>query len=344
MLNIVPILLNFLLLPLPVDHETTPDAKHVEVTQISDADDLAIFSENFFDRPFSQLILKNHLSPADMAETGLIEGGIYFVYDKTGNTLGVLKAMPTAYDDDVALFEDEYSAIDGLSHLSFKNFHTVNLFGRAQGEINGEDMLVLAESVAPGQTINQLIKDYSKMSSSPGKEQAINDIEAGVDATAVALAELHLKSPKSQANSYYLKKYNGHLPGPYGIIHGDTHPGNIFYDKKNAQSTFIDFQLAPDLQVGGPVGYDIANFLVTTELMGKYKKIPDSDMERLCTSFVSTYRANGVTISDSDITYYKTKIYERYANIPDDWLEGPDAHQAAFISEYSKKKLEGMAS
>lgn len=339
MLAIIQILLNIHLLPLPMDQTTTPDARQIAATQITVEDDLAIFSENFFDLPFEELTLKNHSSPADMAETGLVENGIYFVYDRSGDALGVLKIMPTSDYDDELMFEDEYTALDELRQYSFKHFHLVNLFGRAHGEVNGEDTLVLAESIAPGKSINQLIKNYAKMSSGSGKTKALGEIKDGVRETALAMAELHKKFPKLSSNPTYLSKYSGYLPGPYGLIHGDAHPGNIFYDKESGHVTFIDFQMTPDLSEGGPVGYDLANFIITVDMLGKYKNIPANETDALIDEFLSNYQANGPAISLNDIKYYQTKIYERYANLPEEEITGPDSGQARFIHDYCVEKL-----
>src|SRR3990167_3312265 len=111
MIAIISFLLNFYLLPLPVDQRSAPDAREVATVQISAEDDLAYLSQNFFKRPFSELTLKNHYSPADMAEAGLYEAGIFFVYDSEGNKLGVLKTIPFGDKEDERLFRDEVIAL-----------------------------------------------------------------------------------------------------------------------------------------------------------------------------------------------------------------------------------------
>lgn len=339
MIAILNILLNIHLLPMPAHANYEAETRQVEVKQISAVDDLAIFSENFFNKPFNDLVLKNHTSPADMAETGLIENGIYFVYDKKGNSLGVLKVMPMGDLDDEILFEEEFSALNHLRNLKFKHFHLVNLFGRAQGVVAGEDSLVLAESVAPGKTMNSLIREYGKSVTPIGKRQAFEKLKAGVKETAVAMAELHNKSPKLKANPYYLKKYSGYLPGPWGIIHGDAHPGNIFYDQATNQTTFIDFQMTPDLALGGPVGYDVANFMTTMEILGQYKDLSEAQTKEMSDLFLNTYRKSGSTLTANDVSYYQQKIYKRYASIPESEIDGPDAKQLKFIKSYCQTRI-----
>ncbi len=340
MLLIIPILLNIHLLPLPVDQNRAPDAKMIETTQIKKTDDIAIFSENFFGKPFKELKFKNHSSTADMAESGLIENGIYFVYDKKGNTLGILKTLPSEDLHDEILFEDEFSALNDLRKLSFTHFHLVEVYGRAQGHLNGEETLFLAEAPADGKTLNQLIKNYGKMTSTNGRETALSDLKMAMDETAIAMAELHQKSPKTRANPEYIRMFSKKPPGPYGIIHGDTHPGNIFYDQSSNKVTFIDFQMTPDLKVGGPIGYDVANFITSVEFLGQYNHIPKEEIERLTASFLTNYRDHGPRLLDQDLAFYQHDIYKRYSRLPKDAITGPDSHQARFINEYCKEQLE----
>ncbi len=335
MIAIISILLNFHLLPLPVDQHSAPDAQEVAVTKISSNDDLAHLSESFFEKPFSELVLKNHYSPADMAESGLYDGAVFYVYDNEGNKIGVIKTIPSSDQEDQELFRSEVESLQKFQKMSFRHFHSIKILGDATGDIDGEENLILAETVAKGVTINQLIKDFSKMSSPSGKKEAFLALQVAVKETGAALGELHAKSPKMKANPEYLKKYNNHLPGPYGIIHGDAHPGNIFYDKKTNQITFIDFQMTPPISKGGPAGVDIAQFLVSLELMTKYRDFSDQQVEELREAFLQAYRENGPKISDQEIVFYEKKVFKRYARMSGDSLKGRDGHQARFIKDYS---------
>lgn len=339
MIAILSLISSFLLLPMPADHHLAPDATEVQVKKVSAQDDLAIFAVKFFKKPFSELVITCHSSSQDMAESGLFDSGIYYVYDLQGNKLGIIKSVPSNESEDETLYHDEVRALNTLKKIPFSHFHCVKLLGTSCAEIAGEHRLVLAETVAKGETLNQLIKDYGKMTSSSGKKELSAKIEAGMRETGAALAELHVKSPKSKANANYLSSYNGYLPGPYGIIHGDAHPGNIFYDATSGEVTFIDFQMTPSTSIGGPVGVDIGQFLACVELMSKYRKIPENQLSNWKKAFLDSYQETGPAISESEMTYYETNVYNRYANMSEIEKTDPDYHQATFVKDYSIQKI-----
>lgn len=339
MFALIPMVLNFLIAPVggTID-ASAPEAKQVTLSQREVSEDIKNFIEPFFGVPSDQVVVKNHSSPGDLAETGLIEGGIYFIETRKGKPIGVLKVMPRGYEDDEQLFEKEFTSLDKLRSTAFKDFHYIEIVGRGEGEVRGERALILAEKVAPGRSMNQLLKEYPKKTSAKGKQQILDEIEGGVRSSGRALGELHAKSPKWRANSSYARQYDDKLPGPYGWIHGDAHPGNIFYDQKNDQVTFIDFQMMPSLDIGGPVGVDVANFLATMDILGAYKQIPKEERLKWREIFFEAYSQTGPKLHRQDVLFYEEEVYKRYAKLPEDGGSGPDAHQVRFIHHYCTVK------
>ena len=87
------------------------------------------------------------------------------------------------------------------------------------------------------------------------------------------------------------------------------------------------------------MGVDIAQFLVSIELMSKYRNLSDLQVQELRNSFLEAYFERGPSISEKEISFYEKKIFERYAKMPDDSLHGPGSHQARFIKAYAKEKV-----
>ncbi len=68
--------------------------------------------------------------------------------------------------------------------------------------------------------------------------------------------------------------------GPHTFIHGDGHPGNVFYNKKDRNLTFIDFQL-----VGrAPPGVDLVQsmmLVIPSDPSGNHKKYVQAYYDKL---------------------------------------------------------------
>lgn len=133
---------------------------------------------------------------------------------------------------------------------------------------------------APGQSILTYLRQFLR---DPGNRH-IHD----------TIVQCYIDVGRAMANFY--KKYTAHARSkslPHGIIHGDFHVGNIFYDQKTRQVTLIDnASMAHSIREPGDCRNDIAVLLVgllhllPEHVRGKWR---DITIPNFCTGFLSTY-------------------------------------------------------
>ena len=83
------------------------------------------------------------------------------------------------------------------------------------------------------------------------------------------------------------------------------------------------------------MGTDLGQFLVSIELMSKYWHLSDHQIDQLKEAFLTAYQEHGPKISDEEISFYEDQVLKRYANMPEESLQGSEGHQARFIKDYS---------
>ncbi len=293
------------------------------------------FSTKFFEVKEGEFQIKEHSSPSDLAEAGQGDP-IFIVIDKNGSPIGVIKTISTEFPDGRAHFKAEYESLDFLSHLNLKNFHTIKFKGIGETTLNGEKKGIIAEEFAKGLSINQFLKKISKTSNSKKRGVLLTELNRGLKKTALALAELHqVKKFSYPAQSYLIKFDTDHPPGPSGIIHGDTHPGNIFYDPKTDRVSFIDFGSTHITREGAPILQDAGNFLLTFEIFAAYYHLSSDEISELTNNFLSTYKSKIPEATDVAINFYKNYYVKTFAST-ETW-DKKSSDQAEFIHSYCHK-------
>ncbi|MBM3194091.1 MAG: hypothetical protein FJZ59_07675 [Chlamydiae bacterium] len=293
------------------------------------------FSSKFFEIKQEDFQIKEHSSPSDLAEAGQGDP-VFIVKDKKGNPIGVIKTISTKFPDGRAHFKAEYEALDFLSHLQLKNFHTVKFKGIAETTLDGEKKGIIAEEFAKGLSINQFLKNISKTKNNQKRELLLRELNRGLEKTAIALAELHqVKKFSYPSQSYLIKFDTDHPPGPSGIIHGDTHPGNIFYDPKTDQISFIDFGSTHLAREGAPILQDAGNFLLTFEVFASYYHLTPNEIDKLTHTFLETYKSKIPEATNESINFYKNYYIKTYAST-ETWDEEA-SDQAEFIHSYCRE-------
>lgn len=293
------------------------------------------FSSKFFEMKKEDFQIKKHSSPSDLAEAGQGDP-VFIVKDKKGNPIGVIKTISTEFPDGRAHFKAEYEALDFLSHLQLKNFHTVKFKGIGEITMDGEKKGIIAEEFAKGLSINQFLKKISKTGNEKKRAVLLRDLNRGMEKTALALSELHqFKKFSYPAQSYLIKFDTDHPPGPSGIIHGDTHPGNIFYDPKTDEISFIDFGSTHLAREGAPILQDAGNFLLTFEIFAAYYHLTDEEIKKLTDTFLITYKSKVSEATDESIAFYKNYYIKTYAST-ETWDEEA-SDQAEFIHSYCRE-------
>ena len=304
----------------------------LSIFQINGNQELEKISARFFSLPEEEITLKEHSAPTDLAESGLGDP-IFVVYDKEKKPIGVVKTISTESFEGKRLFKAEFQALDTLSHLPLKTFHVITPKGMAETTLNGKSTGLIAQEYASGKSINNYFKSIDRARSQKDRDRLLNELERAVEKTAIALAELHLyKTFSYPAQNYLIKFDSDNLPGPYGLIHGDTHPGNIYYDQETDTLSLIDFGSAHLERKGAPVLQDAANFLLTLEIFAAYYHLTPEEITSLKNRFTTTYSLKVPGATDEALQFYKSYYVKAFAN-PESWGED-SSHQARFIHSY----------
>ncbi len=331
-----PILLNIYLLSFLLPSSGTSFAEWKDVQNPP----LEELSCSFFSLKPEECTIKEHSSPTDLAESGLGDP-VFIVVDKNNSPIGVVKTISLKLPDGKKSFKSEFESLNKLNHLHLKKFHTIKLKGTAETTINGEKTGLIAEEFAPGSSLNHYLKKIAHTSDPHEREKLLTELNRGVEKTALALAELHqYKKFSHPAHNYLIKFDTDHPPGPYGLIHGDTHPGNIFYDAKTDTLSFIDFGSSHLGREGAPVLQDASNFLLTLEIFSAYYHLTTAEIHTLTQTFTEGYQTHMPAATSEALAFYRSYYIKAFAN-PTTW-DSEQSHQAKFIHSYCNEEL-GLA-
>ncbi len=295
-------------------------------------------SSRFFNLDEKNIQIKEHSSPTDLAEAGQGDP-VFLVYDKNDETKGVIKAISLETPEGAYSYKSEYESLMYLNQARFKNFHMLELRGIGEVEMNGKTYGLIAEEFAKGYSINHYLKMIGKSQNKKIRKENFDKLQKAVKKLGSALGELNHFHPYSKPSHDYVMKFDSeNLPGPYGIIHGDTHPGNIFYDAQTDTISFIDFGSMNLKQKGAPVLQDAGNFLSILEIFSSYYSLSDIELNELKLSFLETYQKAIPEATKESIAFYETYFFKTFASLENS--DKKQRHQASFIHDYCEKKLE----
>ncbi|MCH9811678.1 aminoglycoside phosphotransferase family protein [bacterium] len=302
-------------------------------------EDLERLNSRFFNR---EPVTFKKLNPgADLAESG--KGSmIYFAYANDGTPLAVIKKLPLDDSIDREELNDEVNSLYERYFHGAKNFHVPRLIGTAEFATEDDTSAYIIESVASGKSINNLVKDTASKSGN-ARFFAYRNLKNSIETTAKSFAEMHqVKSTKSYASyydDYYQAAKDGTFSGPYGIIHGDAHLGNIFYDTKSGKTTFIDLSFMPrSIQEGAPVGLDCGKFIFTLEAISAFYGLSVAEIDELTSTFSTTYLAHNKEMSNSQMEKYVEVAYKDFA-FPEDTFGDDSTSQGDFLYRYAVAKV-----
>lgn len=309
--------------------------KAVEAT-----DDLKTINSRFFNR---EPVSFKELDPGeDLAEAG--KGStIYFAYANDGTPLAVIKKLPLDDPIDRKELNDEVSSLHEKYFYNAKHFKVPRLIGTAEFASEDQASAYVIESIASGESINNLVKTAAK-STGGNRYLALRTLQESVENTAKSFAEMH-KIKKSSSYSPYYDKYfdyskEGKFSGPYGIIHGDAHLGNIFYNKKTGKTTFIDLSFMPrSVKAGAPVGLDSGKFIFTLEAIGAFYGLTNAEIDQLTDIYTSTYLAYNPKMTEQLLNQYTEVAYKDFA-FPSDSFGGSNSNdQSDFLYRFAVDKV-----
>ena len=323
---------------LPVNMEKAPDyTTKLEVAVPSS--DLKTISTKFFNR--ETVTFKKLLAGEDLAESG--KGSIiYFAFANDGSRLGVIKQLPLYDEYDRKELMDEVSSLHERYFRNVKNFKVPKLLGTAEFADENRASAYIVETTAEGKSINSLIKDV-QTAKGIEKHRSYEVLKRSVVQTAKSFAELHTLKKKSSYSSYYDDEYadvtTKPLKGPYGMIHGDAHLGNIFYDDKSKKTTFIDLSFMPESLDGAPVGLDSGKFVFTLEALAEFYGLDEAKRSELLKSYETTYLAYNKDMTKDLLDDYTMLAYKEFAYPEENLYASDRTEQGSFLYKFAKGKI-----
>lgn len=320
-------------------------------------EDLGRKLEAFVSKEFylhsSAFTIKQHKNARDLAESGR-SGSIFFVKNRLDMNLAVLKIFYTDRAGERDDYRQELANLRALDREHFDYFHHTKLLHTKQLAVGKKRVAIIAESIAPGKSLNSLIKELGKTSQFSKKHQMrYMDLEETFRKTAVALAELHkkrsFKQPAEGVAEYYqnlASRYGNHtlktLTGPFGFIHGDCHQGNIFYSALQDRVTFIDFAYAECKKAGAPVAGDVGRFLASFDMLASFYGLNLGEVTSLKKSFIKAYREAYPDVSEESIEqFYRLNLMEFH-----EAFKKKNTHhnkQAKHIYAFTDEKLKALS-
>jgi aminoglycoside phosphotransferase (APT) family kinase protein/uncharacterized Zn-binding protein involved in type VI secretion len=275
---------------------------------------------------------------------------VFLVRDSAGELVAIGKIFP-AVDEMVR----ELSAMDRLSAAEFTSFKTPAPLGVAVGQVAGRQSGAMIMSVAPGLSLFDMIAQLPAPGS-PERPAASAELTQAVRDSGSALAELHSRPANSggpvnreflefnhnlakretaavAAHERVLQQYglNGATlktrmdevvaaalaePGGAAVMHGDAHPGNIFWHP-TAGVTLIDTPHAHFSmdQAGGAIGTparDYANMQQRISHFGAEAGLSRAEIDNLQANFADAYAsAGGPAISPAALKAYSARYAMR---------------------------------
>ena len=331
----VSLLLNSYFLPVPME-KAHDYSKKMEI--VENNEDLEKINNRFFNLEF--VTFKKLVPGEDLAESG--KGStIYFAYADDGRALGVIKEVPVEDCYDRAELKDEVSSLYEQYFQNMKYFKVPRLIGTAEFASEDRSSAYIVETMAQGKSINALVKEVAE-SKGIKRARAMDQLKAAMENTARSFAEFHALQPKpsyaSHYDDYYSDVKKGTFKGPYGIIHGDAHLGNIFYDTKSKKTTFIDLTFMPESLKGAPVGLDSGKFIFTLEGIGSFYGLSDNEISELTESYTKTYLAYNEKMTKELMDQYTEIAYKNYAFPAGPYLND-DTDQGGYLYRFAMNKV-----
>lgn len=323
---------------LPFTMEKAPDYKK-KFELVEKTEDLKKVNNRFFNR--EPVAFKKLCAGDDLAASG--KGStIYFAYANDGTPLAIVKQLPLDDYIDREELQDEVSSLQEKYFSRAKNFCVPRLIGTAEFATEDRANGYIIESIAKGKSINTLVKEATG-SSGIKKLRSYQTLKNSVRQTAKAFAEMHSIKKLSTYSSYYDKAYadvkTSSFKGPYGIIHGDAHLGNIFYDPSSNKTTFIDLSFMPrSLEKGAPVGLDSGKFIFTLEALCSFYGLDQEKTDELVRIYQETYIAQNPAMSKKLLQEYTLIAYKDYA-FPSDTFASDKTDQGSFLYRFASAKV-----
>ncbi|MDN3505073.1 MAG: aminoglycoside phosphotransferase family protein [Rhabdochlamydiaceae bacterium] len=279
-------------------------------TLLLSADCNTFIKENFGD---NYSAIKREVSEDDLFNEGKI-ADIHYVISANNRTIAVVKEFDKGLDSQ-GDFQKELNAYYLLEKSSNNFFNTPKLL--KSGEDSDHYYLML--SVAAGENLYHWLKEGS-----------LDQLLEGVELSGQALRKFHSRLIKRPLKENIARKYNRaklfdkFIDKPsigikevkdhflttkftLGQVHGDLHPGNVFYDDQSKEVTFIDFSTLTNpvkTMKGDPIAADAMKYLTSLQSVAYVYGYRCDEIKEIEEAFFKGYGRD--LLSDEEIDLFKT--------------------------------------
>lgn len=301
----------------------------------------------FFSDKAKDAVISPFNNNSDFAAGGFASLYNYHVFDSKKNLLFVAKAEEIT-SENLSSISLLIPACNQLRQLPLKHSKLILPFYADAFEANDLIFQCVAIEAAPGNSISQLISQYSQQKTSwetllAASKQAATALSELNSFLPSSLREIHRAQQDNEDKiagifALYQEEHpdwfpftldefnkgfanalvNAHSdPFPIGIIHGDSNITNIFYESRIPQISLIDSlcilqSITPQGKPIGNVSQEYTWTLCSFELMGQYYGLKEDQIKQLLTAFAKNYT---VAVPPNQFLYYSLLFWMAYTII-----------------------------
>lgn len=303
---------------------------------------------------------------------------IFFVFNRSDELILVMKAFLSR-----AIFAQELSALEKLNQLALNHSATVAPLAVGKALLYGPTFYFLAETVAAGKSFETLGEELLE-AQGEARAQKLEDFTKGMGKLGKALAELHMHGRSeefrrakketairfSPSYAFTKKMKEEHqivipyyeietfcedldksliLPYPPGVfVYRDLNWGNVFYDAKTEQITFIDTHtfhwcLNGDGEALAPAVYALTDFQIALCILSNPTATFTAEEVATMGEIYTTEYKKGLAVEDDELAEYFFKAFELFAFI--DPISDSFQDSELFVQNWgniSKRSLENL--
>lgn len=275
----------------------------------------------------------------DLSE-GLSGDPLYLIKNKEGRLLFIVKAF-TGNRDTLQSFSAIMTASNFLYSLNLKQFTFTQPIAFIHLKRDDAHACLVAMEAAEGQSLISMIKSRSvenslKAAAKLGK--ALAELNCIQSPNAANFSPYYLEkellwftdcvkaisqdpnrfplNSTSLTESFFRKWKNVlDMPSPFSYIHGDAHPGNVFFNAETGVLTLTDFDrlvysIDPQKAPAGPSGFEFVFARQSLKFSATAHHFSPEEIEKLDEAFVKNYKEGmGNKFPSQEVLDYYTALF-----------------------------------